>query len=435
MFRFWVAFLALVTTGLTSLLVFRIVRNGLSSDGRGKVTRGLLIALVLGGMLYLFQGPIYYHLLPGAILVLWLFDREKPARILCAVVLASAWEGLGRVNWFLLPAGLAITLYLLTVPAAGGRVWRYLIWPLTWGFSGAAASLAAYSLFIKTFHYVVPFFNPNMHYAFFKFKLWPNPGYRLGLIPGIALLSFPLLVVILAASLRKYNLVHWVRWLILALLLGVFFVGSTIVSLRAGGGTDLHNYDTFILLLFTVGSFLGMGAVVPEKAGANMPQPMLGNPFVLLGLLAIPVYLLTRNLPAPIDFSEEKVQAAIQRDRTFLQNADPGPGPVLNIGERQLVVYKLIPDADLFVPYSKIELMEMAMANNQSYLGRFFMDLQAHRFSYIISNPFATITQGLQHSYGYENDVWSGYVALPVLEFYEPVYTDATTGLVVYAPK
>ncbi len=434
MFRFWLAFLSLATTALASFLVIRLTWKR-SFAGQPPAGRGMFVILALWGTLFLFQGPIYYHVLLGVIPVLWFFDRDKPTHTLAAVVLASAWEGLCRVNWFWLPSALAILLYLLAVPLSGRKLRRYLAWPAAWGIAGTVASLGVYVLFINAFHYIIPFYDPNMHYGFFRFKLWPNAAYSLGLIPGIVLISLPLVVVALVAGLRKLRQVHWLRWLLIGAILGVFFIGSTIVSLRAGGGSDLHNYDTFLLLLFVVGCFLGMEAVAVEAPVVKPPQPQFHRVYVLLALAVIPIFMLCWNLPNRVVYSMSADQAGIQRVSVFLQAADRSHGPILNITNRQLEVYKMIPDQDMFVPYNQIELMEMAMANNKPYLNRFFDDLQSHRFSFIITNPLVENRQGINHAYGYENDVWAGYIVYPILKFYQPVLTDEASGLVIYAPK
>ncbi|MBV5337333.1 MAG: hypothetical protein J0653_05050, partial [Deltaproteobacteria bacterium] len=54
--------------------------------------------------LYFFQGAVYYHLQVCVILILAGVSVRNPWRSLLFVVIASAWAGVSRVNWFPVPA-------------------------------------------------------------------------------------------------------------------------------------------------------------------------------------------------------------------------------------------------------------------------------------------------------------------------------------------
>ena len=106
-----------------------------------------------------------------------------------------------------------------------------------------------------------------------------NEGNNLGLIPGMFLLSLPLGFLILWETWKKGGRIHWARLVALLAILVLLFVGGTIVSLRSGGGYDLHNYDAFILVLFLVGLFMGLDAVrlepgQPLKEARWLEQPL-----------------------------------------------------------------------------------------------------------------------------------------------------------------
>ena len=64
-------------------------------------------ALVAWAFCYLLIGPVYYHLLVAALLVLWGYDRRHPWRTTLVVLLASIWAGISRINWFPVPGMLA----------------------------------------------------------------------------------------------------------------------------------------------------------------------------------------------------------------------------------------------------------------------------------------------------------------------------------------
>ena len=107
--RLWEASLSILLPALTAALVLRRLAPA-------KQNRVLWLALFLWGTLYLLQGPVYFYLLLAAIPVLAFYNPKKPLPSFIALLAASLWAGISRVNWIPLPAMLAIALYLLEVP-------------------------------------------------------------------------------------------------------------------------------------------------------------------------------------------------------------------------------------------------------------------------------------------------------------------------------
>ena len=104
MHRTWQVLLWFAIPGLTVLLLVRRLRLLASSVGW----------LVMGwGALFLFQGPVYYHLLLGVLPVLCGFDARRFTRTLLLVLLGSLWCGISRVNWYPMPGMLAAAMYFL----------------------------------------------------------------------------------------------------------------------------------------------------------------------------------------------------------------------------------------------------------------------------------------------------------------------------------
>ena len=108
MHRAWQVLLWLLTSGLTGWLVAR--------RAAGSQPWIVRLSLAVGAILFLFQGPVYYHLLVMVIFVLWGFNRAHPWRNLVVVLLASLWAGISRVNWLPVPGMLAAAMYFLEVP-------------------------------------------------------------------------------------------------------------------------------------------------------------------------------------------------------------------------------------------------------------------------------------------------------------------------------
>jgi len=366
-YRFWVSLLFLIFNFLAAL--FTIRKAFAFSQTPEKRKNELQLLLVLWGMLFLMQGPIYYHVLAGVLPVIWFYDKKYPIRNLIVIILCSMWQGLCRVNWFLMPAAIAILLHVLRTPFSLKRIRNYLKWPLVYSVSGGLISFAIYWIYLKVTGHVSVILNPKMDYPFFLYKLWPNTGYR-GLLLNIVLLSLPLLLITLYVGWKYIKNVHWIRLVMLIGILGIFFAGSTVVSLRAGGGYDIHNYDSFLLLLLIIGCFFGIDAVYLDKAG-QLEIPPLRNYCVLVLLLILPVLIALPNTSIKANQPNAQSKQALQEITNVLQNSTGtnADHPVLFIDQRQLLVFNFIKDDNIYVPYEKIELMEMAMARNEDYKG------------------------------------------------------------------
>ena len=75
-------------------------------------------------------------------------QTRHPWRSLLFVILASIWAGASRVNWFPVPAMLAIAIYLLETSFAG-KGWRYWLTPFIWGISGLVAAIVSQFVYIN----------------------------------------------------------------------------------------------------------------------------------------------------------------------------------------------------------------------------------------------------------------------------------------------
>lgn len=260
----------------------------------------------------------------------------------------------------------------------------------------------------------------------------------MGLLPGIILMCLPVVCVVLFSFWKYKSQLHWLRWSAIAGMLIVFFVGSTVVSLRAGGGYDLHNFDSLLLLLLISGCFFGLRAVSADKP---IPQEkaVLSNYAVLFGLLAVSIIFAYHPVqPIPASKSDQSAAAIQQIALLIQQNAQTGH-PVLFIDDRQLLVYGMISETQIYVPYDKIELEEMAMARNPAYSQQFSTDIKNQKYSLIVSEVLPAWLKPFHKNQfardWYENNVWVDVVSTPVLAYYTPIYINEDLGFAVYAPK
>ncbi len=435
-YRFWVSILFIIISFLTALFIIK--KAFLYSQTKNEIKKELLILLTMFGTLFLLQGPVYYHVLAGIIPVLWLYDEKRPVRNLIIIVICSMWEGLCRVNWFIMPAVVAIVIYILQTTISKKKLLNYIKWPLYYSISGGVTSFGIYLIYMNTMGFVIPFLNPVMDYAYFLYKLWPNAGY-MGLLAGISLLSLPVLLITSYVVWKYRKNFHWLRLLMILGILALFFAISTIISLRAGGGYDLHNYDTFLLLLLITGCYFGMHAVQMD-APLKLGKTILMNYGAVVVLLVIPVIMAFPKTTLRQYASNSQTDQTLQDIRKTLQSTTISINhPVLFIDQRQLLVFHILSGYDIYVPYEKIELMEMAMARNQGYKQTFVNNLQNHKYSFIVSEVLTIWAKHFDPNLfdrdWFENNVWIDFVGIPVLDYYSPIYINTNIGIAIYAPK
>lgn len=418
--RLWQVFLWLAATLVTSWLLAR--RFG---------QPGRRLGLVLWGFLFLFQGPVYYHLLVMAILVLWGYDTRRPVKTWLVVLLASLWAGISRVNWFPAPGMLAAALYFIDTPLAGRRLWRYLLLPVAWTLVGSAAALGAEKMYQALSGVPAEQFGSSFSSDLLWYRLLPNATYPLGVLPSALLVSLPLGLGLLAFALRDRKHVHPIRLLGLAGILFVLFAGGIVVSVKIGGGSNLHNLDVYLSLLMVIGAAAALGRVREDAPPAReaLPWGILALAAILPAALAVST---GGKLAAP-DFAA--AQVGLETVRQAAGEAAAQGGEVLFISQRHLLTFGWVENVPLVADYEQVFLMEMLMANNQPYLSAFHADLQRQRFALIVSDPLSIQYQGRTHQFGEENDAWVERVSEPVLACYEPLVTADEVGVQLLVPR
>ena len=385
---------------------------------------------ILWALLFLFQGPVLYHLLLAAAPVLWGMQPRRFGCTLLVVLAGSVWAGLSRINWFAVPGFLAAMLYLLELPRGAESRRRYWSRPLAWiGLGGLVAALTN-ALYVVLSGNQVSEFGSSFTSDLFWYRLLPNPTFAPGILLATALVSLPAALVLRRAW-REWQLdPDSARWLPAAAMLGVLLAGGVIVSVKIGGGSNLHNLDAYLLLLLVVVSYAGLGRVeVPGQAGGS--QAAWAGYLLLVGvpLLFNLKYGGPPNPPEP--GIAEQVIGEVRR-----QIAGLGPDPqVLLISERQLLTFGQLGPTDLIPGYEKVFLMEMAMSGTRPYLDEFHAALREQRFDLIVSEPLSVQYQGRTRAFGEENDAWVNQVSLPVLCYYEPVWSLDRAAVQLLIPR
>lgn len=369
-------------------------------------------------LVYLFVLPLYLHLPLMIFPLLWLFRPENDRRSWILLILASLWAGISRLNWYPMPGLILSILWLLeTNPAKTGlfaRFWR----PVAWTISGTLLAYAVSQLYIPLSGNQPGDFFTSLTSALLWPRLWPNETYELGIVPGILLFSLPLLLLFIPQEWRK-NLSR-LDLLALAVILLVLFAGGLLVSLKIGGGADLHNMDAYAVVLLIVAAY----------AFFRKQQPIRWQAAALLVL--IPAWFAQQPGSGIVQYDKAASQATLT---AIQQRVDATEGEILFINQRHLIAMKMLAGVELIPEYEREDLMEMAMANNIAYLERFEQDIASHRFAAIIVDPLRFNLVGEEDAMGAENNAWSRRVAKPILCWYREDETFPADRIVIYVPR
>ncbi|NCP87733.1 MAG: hypothetical protein CO094_08185 [Anaerolineae bacterium CG_4_9_14_3_um_filter_57_17] len=420
--RFWQFSLWVGTSAVTALALVFQRRETPDSKNSQFWRKGLLAAWFF---LFFLRVGIYYHLLPMILIPVLFVSTKHPRRSLAAVIFASLWAGVSRVNWFPVPAMLAAAIYLLEGEAwqAVSGQWKklpfspHLLSLFSFFFFGLLAALTAQAAYIPLSGNAANAgaFASSFSSDLLWYRLWPNDLFALGIVPGILLVSAPLLVT-LALATRRVALGFW-RWAAIWGMLAVLFAGSLVVSVKIGGGGDLHNMDAFAALFSLVGAWVIGGRANPFYPLHPVTYPVTPWPVTAFALI-LPLGLLLPSLAPRENFDLKWAGQNLAQLKSAVENA---PGPVLFINERQLVAFGLV-NVPMSAEYEAVTLMEMAMSGNNPYLNRFYSDLRAHRFALIVAGK-QNLGVKDDGAFAEENNVWNTRVAPYILCYYEPTLT------------
>ncbi|MGE5463328.1 MAG: hypothetical protein ACM3PS_08230 [Syntrophothermus sp.] len=386
-------------------------------------------------ILFLFMGPIYFHLAVPVIIMLAGFSLDNQRRTWVALLLASIWCGWSRVNWYPVPGMLAAVLYFLEQPLNGQSPWKYLSRPFLWFISGTLVAFLAQRVYIYLSGIQQGgFFYTSLSSDLLWYRLLPSATYFLGILPAALLASLPFWLAIYLV-LRSDPIRSWspLRLTLIGTALLVLFVGGLLVSLKIGGGADIHNLDAYLVLLLIVFSYLVFGRYRLESGEYARIVPL---PWILvLALLVIPAW---SWLQSNISFKTYDVNAAqrvLQTLQGKVDEVNARGGKILFITQRHLISMHMLKGVTLVPEYEREDLMEMAMANNTAYLDRFKTDMQDQRFDLIVVDPLVYNLISRNRSFAEENNVWVRRVMKPILCNYRQEVIFPADEIALYVPQ
>ena len=423
--RFWqVAIRYLLVGAVVPALLTR-----LSIPGRG--TRWLV---GLWMFLFLFMGPVYFHLTLPVILVLLGFSAQNDRRTWIAVIAASIWCGWSRLNWYPMPGMIAAVLYLMEVPYRGKNIWSYLLKPALWFVIGTATAYAAQRVYIALSG--IPdseIFYTSLASDLLWYRLWPNASYFLGILPGAILASLPIWIAMLVIVRSRKKDWHPVRLVLIFVALLVLFLGGLVVSLKIGGGANLHNMDAYFSLLLIVFAYLVFARYQPEEGGSA--QPVSLHWLLILALLVMPAWSYLQFNIGSRTYDPGRTQNVLASLQGYVDQANEQDGEILFITQRHLLSMHMLKDVTLVPEYEREDLMEIAMSNDLEHIEQFREDMEDQRFALIVVDPLTYNTLSRSRSFAEENNVWVTRIMKQILCNYREEVVFPADEIALYVPQ
>ena len=403
------------------------------------------IFVALWAFLFLRQGPIYTPLLLSAWLILLAFDSTPWLGVVLALV-GGYLAAVTRFTWVLAPflwAGM-LTLGAVREQKEFRDAWRKFVWLGGASLLGSFLSGSWLTLFSTLWGFV-----HNMLYgsatltAHSDFsarqpliwdRLFPNPTFQPGILLGVLLAILPILV--LLEVWRRQGLWRLHKWAIVldGLILAAFLAVGVVVSLKIGGGSNLHNLDMLLISLVLI-------AVIAWRQGgwrwAVSANWRTAERWLAVVLVVVPMYFLFLGL-TPHRIPEKRWwKPALNAVRHYVHKAQSeGKGEILFMDQRQLLTFGFVKGVPLVPDYEKKLMMDEAMAGNKDYFAKYYHDLAQRRFALMVTPVFRIDYQEeSSHNFAAENNAWDRWVAAPTLCYYKPIYTEKHLGFALLVPR
>jgi hypothetical protein len=392
--------------------------------GRSIERRTLRALFAVWIALFISQGPIYTPLVLAAILVV-AFDGVSLGRRALSVAGSSLYAGLSRWTWMAAPGMWGVLLDLGEYYPRRAGSWFRRLWPAVLiGLAGFLPGLLVnWKNLFGPADVALATSQPLLWY-----RMWPNPTYPPGILWGIVLATGAVVALLL-------GLVFTRRWRLTPLQMLAFgaaaaatFAVGLVVSMKIGGGSNLHNFDMYLItLVVLVMIFLDRGDPRPDA----WPRWMRG--ILILGVLIPPWGMLRQGGPVRLP-ADEDVTRVLETLRSEVAQA-AGQGEVLFMDQRQLLTFGYITGVDLVPEYEKKYMQDQAMAGNLTYFQGFYDDLAAKRFALIVAEPQHVVYKDRSAAFAEENNVWVQYVAEPLLCYYKPYRTLKPLNIQLLIPR
>jgi hypothetical protein len=375
---------------------------------------------------FLSQGPIYAPLLVSAILAVIAVRQKNLAVGSLLVFIAAYYARLTRFTWMYGPGLWAATLALMAIPNPGfGKEQRkQLVRPLVLGFVGYVGA-----------QYVMPIvdrlsgnaanaspisvvYNPTstiIRQSLLWERLWPNPTFSTGIVPGAIWAGLPVLFFLFWLWRKGVWPLNRLQGIVVIGQLLAFLGVGLVASVKIGGGSNLHNMD----MLWVALAIYTAWAIKDLPGSLALPSLAKNGLMVAFALaLIMPTSYAAQawgRFHAPPDDTVSKALTGIRKEVNHYQKR----GEVLFLDQRQLLTFQNVPKIPLVADYEKKYMMDQAMAQNAGYFKNFYYDLAKQRFRLIVSEPVMITIKGEGDTFSDENDYYVRWVSVPLMCFYQ----------------
>jgi hypothetical protein len=423
--RFWHVALRYLLLAITALVM---TNRFMPKTLRGRFLVGLWIFLFLATL------PFYFHLTIPVILILAGYSSQNEKRTWLALFLASAWCGLSRINWYPVPAIIAAALYVLETPFKGRNLFQYLWKPALWGIFGMLTAFGFQRLYIEVSGVEnINYFYTTLVSDLFWYRLLPSATFPTGILPTAILVSLPIWLVIYAALHSHPHIFHSLRAFLLVIALAALATVGVIVSVKIGGGADIHNMDSYFILLLIVAGYLAFARYQREDGQLDQPAPV--HWLIVILLVILPVWSQFHSNAGIKKYDKARTDAIIAALQERVDEVNDQGGEILFITQRQLISLGMLHNVNLVTEYEREDLMEMAMGGNTEYLDNFENDMKDQRFDLIVVDPLKFQFLGSDRSFGEENNVWVRRAMKPILCNYQLDVAYPEDEIALYVPQ
>jgi hypothetical protein len=413
-----------------------------STDGRRFSL--LRLGFALWAFVFLAQGPIYAPLVVAAILTAWAVQIRRLWLAVLLVILAAYFADISRWTWMYGPGLWAGMLALLDIaqPSLARGKWQPLLRPVALGVAGyfGAAVLpdiikwlgSGFTTAITPDFISLPGANSlSAQQPLLWARLFPNPTYPTGVLLGLIWAALPLIILLVWLAATKRWQVNALQALAAVGVAGVFLAGGLVVSMKIGGGSNLHNLDLFWITLALIASRAVKGWLADGATAWRSPAALILLVLAVAGPLAFSL-----QYGRPLEVPPAQVTAdALAKVQELVAKYSPR-GEVLFIDQRQLLTFRQVQGVPLVASYEKKYMMDMAMAERSSYFEVFNNDLASRRFALIVVEVLHEKERSTsEDNFAEENNAWVRWVSQPILTYYEPVWTIEEVNLQLLVPK
>jgi hypothetical protein len=206
-----------------------------------------------------------------------------------------------------------------------------------------------------------------------------------------------------------------------------------VVSLKIGGGANLHNMDAYFSLLLIVLTYLVFARYRSETGEIAQPVPL--HWLLILSLIVMPAWSYLQFNIGYVKYDASRTQTVLTSLQGYVDRADAQGGEILFITQRHLLSMHMLNNVTLVPEYEREDLMEIAMSNNVPYLQKFREDMEDQRFALIVVDPLNYNFLSKNRSFAEENNIWVTRIMKSILCNYREEAVFPADEIALYVPQ